>query len=66
LEKFRANLAASANGRGEAYWQAFLPLQEGNVKERLALSAQRTAQMITLAWSNAGSPQAPPAAAHSR
>jgi hypothetical protein len=42
-----------------AYWQAFLRLQGGHVKEQLTLAAQRTAQMILFAWTQAGSPAAP-------
>lgn len=45
----------------EGYWERFLQGQEANVKERLALSGQRTAQMILLAWADAGKPTAPAA-----
>ena len=44
---------------GQAYWGEFLTLQEPHVKEQLTLAAQRTAQMILFAWSNAGRPLVP-------
>lgn len=53
------DLTANQAGGGERYWQTFLELQEPDVKERLTLSAQRTAEMIVLAWTTAGSPPAP-------
>jgi hypothetical protein len=55
------DLSARAAGLGEIYWQTYLQLEEPTVKERLNLSAQRTAQMILLAWTGAGSPAAPQA-----
>lgn len=50
---------AMAQGAGEAHWEKLLQLEEATVKERLSLAAQRTAQMILLAWTMAGSPPAP-------
>ena len=44
---------------GDGYWQAFLQRQRAMVKAQLSLSAQRTAEMILLAWTQAGQPQAP-------
>jgi len=44
---------------GEAYWRAFRQAQEPRAKEQLTLGAQRTAQMILLAWTRAGRPGAP-------
>ncbi len=41
---------------GPGYWQAFERLQMPVVKARLTLAAQRTAQMILLAWNRAGQP----------
>jgi hypothetical protein len=41
---------------GEDYWRVFRQAQEPHVKEQLTLGAQRTAQMILLAWTRAGSP----------
>ena len=46
---------------GPDYWTTFLQLQEPHVKEQLDLAAQRTAGMILMAWTQAGSPAAPPA-----
>lgn len=43
----------------EGYWERFMGGQETKVKERLTLSGQRTAQMILLAWTDAGKPTAP-------
>ena len=50
---------AGSGSYGPLYWQTFLQLQETVVKERLNLSAQRTAEMILLAWTLAGSPPTP-------
>ena len=44
---------------GPDYWTAFLKLQEPHVKEQLSLAAQRTAEMILMAWTQAGQPAAP-------
>jgi hypothetical protein len=40
------------------YWRIFLERQGPHVKEQLTLAAQRTARMVLLAWTNAGSPAA--------
>ena len=58
-DDLRAEQAGSVATVDPAYWQAFLALQEGHVKEQLTLSAQRTAEMILLAWTDAGRPPAP-------
>jgi len=50
---------ADPGGFGEAYWQAFGQSQIPHVKEQLTLAGQRTARMILLAWTRAGSPAAP-------
>lgn len=60
------DLSAQAAGMGESYWTTYLRLQEPTVKERLNLAAQRTAQMILLAWTGAGSPAAPQASRYSQ
>ena len=44
---------------GPTYWKVFQRLEEPVVKEQLTLAANRTAQMILLAWTQAGSPAAP-------
>lgn len=46
-------------GYGQAYWQDFGAAQIPHVKEQLTLAGQRTARMILLAWTLAGSPAAP-------
>lgn len=53
------DLTALAAGSGEGHWVKFLALEEPTVKERLNLGAQRTAQMILMAWTQAGSPDVP-------
>jgi len=53
---------ASAGAFDSGYWEAFSRLQESHVKEQINLAAQRTARMILLAWTNAGSPAGPPPA----
>lgn len=52
---------AKTESMSQAYWQVFLQLQGPHVKEQCSLAAQRTAQMILLAWTQAGSPPAPAA-----
>ena len=47
---------------GASYWRVFQRLEEPVVKEQLTLAAQRTAEMVTLAWTRAGMPPAPAAA----
>lgn len=60
-----ARKAEPDGGIGPEYWQAFSQSQEPHVKEQLTLAAQRTAQMIQLAWTEAGSPPSPaPGAQH--
>ena len=44
---------------GPVYWQDYMVLQGPVVKEQLTVAAQRTAQMILLAWTLAGSPEPP-------
>ena len=57
--------AAEAAGRdgveplGPAYWKVFQRLEGPLVKEQVTLAANRTAQMILLAWTRAGMPAAP-------
>jgi len=46
-----------------AYWRAFQRLEGPLVKDQLSLAANRTAQMILLAWTQAGMPAAPQPAA---
>lgn len=54
----RDDLAA---GRGQlvngAYWEHFLALQGGQVKEQLAVAGQHTAELIVQAWTQAGRPR---------
>jgi len=50
---------ADPDGFGQAYWQAFGRAQIPHVKEQLTLAGERTARMILLAWTLAGSPAAP-------
>jgi hypothetical protein len=57
----QASMKATRETLGSAYWQMFLQLQAPHVKEQCSLAAQRTAQMIVLAWTQAGSPPAPAA-----
>jgi hypothetical protein len=45
--------------RDEGYWKAYMDLQGPRVKEQLERSAAHTADMIVLAWVNAGSPPSP-------
>ena len=54
-----ASARAGEHPFGPVYWQDYLALQGPVVKEQLTLSAQRTAQMILLAWTLAGSPEPP-------
>ena len=51
-------------GMTRAYWDTFMQLQEPHVKEQINLSAQRTAEMIILAWTAAGSPANPSNTVH--
>jgi len=55
----RANEGGEDGPFGEVYWRVFRQAQEPRVKEQLTLGAQRTAQMILLAWTWAGRPAAP-------
>jgi hypothetical protein len=48
-----------AHYRSHTYWEVFLRRQGPVVEDRLAAAAQRTAQMILLAWKRAGYPAAP-------
>jgi hypothetical protein len=57
----RADPGGEDGGFGEEYWRVFRQAQEPHVKEQLTLGAQRTAQMILLAWTRAGRPAAPAA-----
>jgi len=47
---------AQLNARRSRYWTEFARRQAPRVKEQLALAGQRSAQMILLAWTRAGSP----------
>ena len=56
--------AAQADGQGgeavgRGYWKTFQQLEAPIVKEQLTLAANRTAQMIALAWTKAGAPLPP-------
>jgi len=58
----RAVEAAEGDGPealGPAYWKVFQRLQGPVVKAQVTLAANRTAQMILLAWTRAGMPEAP-------
>ena len=44
---------------GSVYWKVFQRLEGPVLKEQLTLAANRTAQMILLAWTRAGKPEAP-------
>lgn len=46
-------------GHGDAYWQTFMGLEGPRVEQQLSAAGQRTAQMILMAWTAAGSPPAP-------
>ena len=58
-DDLKAKQANPALKPGPDYWRVFLHLQGSHVKEQMTLAAQRTAQMILLAWTDAGSPPPP-------
>ncbi len=53
-----AAAAAGEPGYGPVYWALFEALQGARLRDRLTLSAQRTADLVRWAWNAAGSPGA--------
>jgi len=58
-EQVLADDRAAGDGHGHAYWQAFAHAQDATVRNQLAKAGQHTAQLILLAWAEAGRPVAP-------
>jgi hypothetical protein len=55
-DDWSASHGSQARELDPAYWETFLALQGGHVKEQLTAAGQRTAQLILQAWSEAGRP----------